>query len=251
MPHETIQITTADGTCPTHVFHPSGAGPWAGVVMFMDGIGVRPALFEMAERLAAGGYYVLLPDLYYRSGYVVRDPKTLFTDPAIRADWMTRILPTVSVANVMRDVPAYLTYLDAQPTVQRGAIGTTGYCLGGKLSLAAAGYFPDRVAAAASYHGGHVATDDPDSPHRLAPRMKARVYVAGAIQDASFDDAQKQRLEEALTEAGVDHVIETYNARHGWVPSDTPAHDEAAAERHWQTLFRLFKDRLSGDRSAR
>lgn len=244
MPHESVQIRTIDGTCPAHVFHPAGRGPWPGVIMFMDGIGVRPALDAMGERLSAAGYFVLLPDLYYRSGYKVRDAKTLFSDPATREDWMTRVLPTVSVAKIMSDMRAFLAYLDAQPLVRKGPIGTTGYCLGGKLSLAAAGYFPDRVAAAASYHGGHLATDEPDSPHRLAPRMKARVYVAGAIQDSSFDDAQKQRLEKALSDAGVDHVVETYPARHGWVPSDTPAHDAAAAERHWQTLLALFGDSL-------
>jgi carboxymethylenebutenolidase len=121
--------------------------------------------------------------------------------------------------------------------------------MGGRLSIATAGHFPDRVAAAASYHGGQLATDAPDSPHRLAPVMQARVYVAGAIEDRGFDDAQKQRLEEALTAAHVDHRVETYNARHGWVPSDTPAHDPAAAERHWQTLFDLFAGTLRPGRA--
>jgi carboxymethylenebutenolidase len=240
MRHETVDIRTDDGTCPTHVFDPSDSGQWPGVVLFMDGHGVRPALFEIAERLAGGGYCVAMPDLYYRTGYKAPEGARLFSDEKIRADWMTRILPTLSIANVMRDVPAILGHLDARPTVRPGTIGVTGYCLGGRLSLAAAGHFPDRVAAAASYHGGHLATDAPDSPHRLASRMKARVYVAGAIQDASFDDAQKKRLEDALTAAHVDHKIETYNARHGWVPSDTPVHDEAATERHWATLFDLL-----------
>jgi carboxymethylenebutenolidase len=112
------------------------------------------------------------------------------------------------------------------------------------MALSAAGRYPDRFAAAASYHGSQLATDAPDSPHRLAPAMQARVYVAGAIEDRGFDDAQKQRLEEALTAAGVDHVVETYQARHGWVPSDTPVHDEAATARHWDTLLRLFDESL-------
>lgn len=244
MTHQTIQVSTPDGTCPTHVFRPTSTGPWPGVLVYMDGLGIRPALFEIAERLAKGGYYVLLPDLYYRSGFVLREPTKLFTDEAIRTDWRTRVLPTVSVSNIMRDVPALLGLFSADPAVRPGAIGTTGYCLGGKLSLAAAGTFPDRFAAAASYHGAHLATDEPDSPHRLAPKMKARVYVGAAIHDAGFDDAQKQRLEDALTAAHVDHLIETYNARHGWVPSDTPVHDVAATERHWQTLFDLLEQTL-------
>ena len=146
----------------------------------------------------------------------------------------------------MSDVPAFLEYLESRPDVLTGAVGVTGYCLGGRLSLTAAGTFPNRIAAAASYHAGHLATDAPDSPHRLAPAMNARVYVAGAIEDPGFDDAQKQRLEDALTAANVDHQIETYNARHGWVPSDTPVHDEAATEKHWQTLFALLEQTLKG-----
>jgi len=114
-----------------------------------------------------------------------------------------------------------------------------------RLSRAVAGTFPDRIAAAASYHASGLANDDPNSPHLLAPRMQARVYVAGAIEDAGFDDAQKTRLEEALTDAGVDHVVETYQARHGWVPADMPVHDEAATERHWRTLLALFDQTLT------
>ena len=241
MQHETIEVRTTDGTCPTHLLEPDGQAQHRGVVMFMDGLGIRPALFDMAARLAAGGYCVLLPDLYSRSGYVVRDTATLFTDAATRADWFARIMPTVNVANIMRDMPAIIGLLDSRAAVRKGAIGTTGYCLGGKLSLAAAGHYPDRVAAAASYHGGGLATDAPDSPHLLAPAMKARIYVGGATNDSGFDDAQKARLEAALTDARVDHKVETYNARHGWVPADTAAHDPVAAERHWETLFALLK----------
>jgi carboxymethylenebutenolidase len=247
MRQETIAVRTDDGTCPTHLFEPDGRGPWPGVVMFMDGLGVRPALFEMAERLASGGYVVVLPDLYYRSGFTLEPGTSPFSDPVARADWNRRILPTLSAANIMRDMPAFLGLLDSRPSVRKGPIGTTGYCLGGRLSLVAAGTFPDRVAAAASYHGGGLATDAPDSPHRLAPSMKARVYVGGAIEDSGFDDAQKQRLEDALRDAGVDHVIETYQARHGWVPSDTQVHDPVAAERHWQTLLQLFGETLKGE----
>jgi carboxymethylenebutenolidase len=249
MAHETIAIRTDDGSCPTHIFTPATIDrPVPGVLFFMDGLGIRPALFEMGQRLAQRGYYVLMPDLYYRSGFT--DGPRLFSDPDIRAEWTKNVLPTVSVANIMRDVPAFLAHLDSHDEVRPGKIGTTGYCLGGRLSLSAAGHFPKSIAAAASYHGGHLATDAPDSPHRLAPSMKARVYVAGAIEDPGFDDAQKQRLDDALTAAHVDHVIETYNARHGWVPSDTPVHDREAAERHWQTLFDLLDKTLEPERSA-
>jgi carboxymethylenebutenolidase len=244
MSHETIQIRTNDGVCPTHVFEPDEDGRWPAVLMFMDGLGIRPALFNIAERLSSNGYYVMLPDLYYRSGYSASDAATLFSDDAVRKDWASRVLPTVSIEKIMQDMPFFLAHLDAALVVGRGKIGTTGYCLGGRLSLAAAGHFPARIGAAASYHGGRLATDDADSPHRLAPQMTARVYVGGAIEDPGFDDAQKQRLEDALSLANVEHVIETYNARHGWVPDDTPVHDPAATERHWRTLLGLLGESL-------
>ena len=246
MPHTQLQIETADGRCPTHVYHPEGSGPWPGVIVYMDAVGVRPAMLEIAGRIAEAEYYVLLPDLFYRVEFDASQGMKIFTDPVARQQLMTRVMPSASAANVMRDTEALLAHLAAQPEARADRIGLTGYCMGGRLALYAAGTFGDRIAAVASYHGGGLATDAPDSPHRLAPRMKARVYVAGAIEDPNFDDAQKARLERALTDAGVDHTIETYNARHGWVPRDTPVHDEAATARHWETLLALFGQTLKG-----
>jgi carboxymethylenebutenolidase len=252
MPHTELRIETADGHCPTHVYHPEGGGPWPGVIMYMDGIGMRPALMEIAERIANDGYYVLLPDLFYRVEFDASHGAKVFTDPDLRRDLMTRVMPSASSANVMRDTETLLAHLSEQREVRGDRIGITGYCMGGRLAVYAAGHFGDRVAAAASYHGGGLATDAPDSPHRLAPRMKGTVYVAGAIKDPLFDDAQKARLEQALTDAGVDHSIETYEALHGFVPRDTPVHDEAATARHWKTLLALFASRLkSADRESK
>jgi carboxymethylenebutenolidase len=236
-----IQIGTKDGTCRCFVARPAGDGPWPGALVFMDGIGIRPAMLELGDRLAAHGYFVLLPDLFYRSGpYEPMDPHALFSDPAKRKILMEKFIGLATPRNVMSDTAAFLDYLAGQADVTAGRIGTTGYCMGGLMSLTAAGTFPARIAAAASYHGGRLATDAPDSPHLLAPAMKSRVYVAGASDDESFPDSMKQRLEEALTRAGVDHTIETYPAKHGWVFRDTPVFNAAAAERHWQTLIALF-----------
>jgi len=242
-----IEIATKDGTCRTYVYRPTGKGPSPAVLVYMDGLGIRPAMLELGERLATYGYFVLLPDLFYRSGpYEPMDPHTVFADPEKRKILMEKYFALATQANIMSDTRAFLDYLEAQPDVKAGPIATTGYCMGGLMSLTAAGAYPDEIVATASYHGGRLATDDPQSPHLLAPKMKARVYVAGAIEDQSFPDDMKARLEEALTAAGVDHTIETYDARHGWVFRDTPVFDAAAAERHWQSLTALLHAKLGG-----
>jgi carboxymethylenebutenolidase len=236
-----IQIRTETGICRSYVARPAGAGPWPAVLVFMDGLGIRPALLELGDRLATYGYFVLLPDLFYRSGpYEPMDPHTVFSDPAKRKVLMEKYFSLATPRNIMADTAFFLDYLAAQPDVVPGPIGTTGYCMGGLMCLTAAGTYPGRIAATASYHGGRLATDAPDSPHLLAPHMTSRVYVAGASDDESFPDAMKQRLEDALTQAGVEHSIETYPARHGWVFRDTPVFDAAAAERHWQSLVALL-----------
>jgi carboxymethylenebutenolidase len=237
----TIDIRTADGICPSYVYRPYGGGPWPAVLVYMDALAIRPAMLELGERLATYGYYVLLPDLFYRSGpYEPMDPQAIFSDPEKRKVLMEKFVAPATPGNIMSDTRAFLDHLAAQSDVRPGGIGTTGYCMGGLMSLTAAGTYPDRIAAAASYHGGRLATDAPDSPHLLAPRIEARVYIAGAIEDASFPDDMKQRLEDALTAARVDHLIETYPARHGWVFRDTPVYDAEASERHWRSLVALF-----------
>jgi carboxymethylenebutenolidase len=240
-----VEITTKDGTCPSYVSRPMGSGPWPAVLVFMDGLGIRPAVLEIGERLATSGYFVLLPDLFYRSGpYEPMNPQAVFADPEKRKVLLEKFFAPATPANIMSDTGAFLDYLAAQQDVKPGGIGTTGYCMGGLMSLTAAATYSDRIVAAASYHGGRLASDAPDSPHLLAPKIKARVYVAGAIEDPSFPDEMKARLEAALTKAGVDHTIETYQAKHGWVFRDTPVYDAAAAERHWQTMLALFDAKL-------
>jgi carboxymethylenebutenolidase len=237
---EKIVIPTRDGSCPSHVFRPTGKGPWPAVLVYMDGVGIRPAMLEIGERLASYGYFVLLPDLYYRSGPYEPMDFSLFADPEKRKVFTEKFFERATPTNIMADTRAFLDFLARQPDVKPGGIGVTGYCMGGLMSLTAAGTFPGQIAAAASFHGGRLATDAPDSPHRLAPSMKARIYVAGATEDPSFPDDMKKRLEEALTAAGVDHGIETYPAKHGWVFRDSPVYDAAACERHWRSMIALF-----------
>ena len=240
-----VEIETQDGSCPAYVFKPAGGGPWPAVLFYMDGIGIRPALFEMGRKMAEHGYFVLLPDLFYRAGpYAPMDAKTVFSDPAQRKVLMEKFFAVATQKHVMSDTRSFLDWLARQKEVRPGKVGTTGYCLGGLMSLTAAGTYPDRIAATASYHGARLATDAPESPHLLAPKMRSRVYVAGAIEDQSFTDEAKAKLEAALSQAGVDHRIETYPAKHGFVPRDTPVHDDAAEKRHWATLFELFDGTL-------
>jgi carboxymethylenebutenolidase len=227
------------------VFRPAGSGPWPAVLVFMDALAIRPALLELGGRLATSGFFVLVPDLFYRSGpYEPMDPHTVFSDPEQRKVLFEKYMAPATPSNIMSDTRGFLDYLAAQPDVIPGPIGTTGYCMGGFMALTAAGTYPDEIAATASYHGGRLATDDPESPHLLAPKMRSRVYVAGAIEDQSFPDEMRARLDAALTAAGVDHRIETYPAKHGWVFRDTPVYDAASAERHWQTLVGLMNETL-------
>ncbi|MET0593071.1 MAG: dienelactone hydrolase family protein, partial [Polyangiaceae bacterium] len=184
MSRTNVEIRTRDGLCRSSVFRPAGHGPWPGVIMYMDAPGIRPALFDMGERLASHGYVVLLPDLFYRAGpYEPIHAKTHFADPARRQAWFAKYFPTASRPNVREDTAAFLDFLAEQKDVVQPKIGTTGYCMGGGHSLTAAGTYPDRVAAAASFHGGNLATADADSPHLLASRIKAKVYIAGAVEE--------------------------------------------------------------------
>jgi len=244
MPSENVILDMPDGKCGVYVSRPSGAGPWPAVIVYVDGMGVRPAMREIADRIAGQGYFVLLPDVFYRTPGKIPSAAAFFSDAAVRAEWQKTIVPTVTPAKVMADTTALLNYVDSQPAARKGPVGFTGYCMGGRLSVYAAGHFEDRVAAAASFHPGGLATDASESPHRLASKITAQVYVGGAMEDKSFDDAQQARLREAFDDAGVHYDLEIYPARHGWVPTDTPVHDPVQAERHFAKVFELFRTRL-------
>ena len=250
--HEQVSVRTRDGGCPVHVFTPKGAassseavgqnkGPWPGAIMYMDGLGIRPAMLAMGQRLADAGYVVLLPDLYYRVGpYAPLDPKKVFASE----NPMAVIGPLFSSTNpkaATDDTEAFLAYLDSRQDVAGRKIGIVGYCMGGAMVLTVAATYPDRIAAAASFHGGNLANDTETSPHLLAPKMKARIFVAAADNDPFYPPEMGERLERALREAGVDHRCETYSgAAHGWTMTDFPIYDESAAERHWRDLQALF-----------
>ena len=245
MPTIRDTIITPGGTCPVTLSTPDGDGPWPGIVMYPDAGGVRPALQAMAQRLASLGYAVLLPDVYYRHGdWAPFDMKAVFADAAERTrlfTMMKAITPEVMAA----DARAFFDHLTARPEVCGDRFGTTGYCMGGRTSLVVAGRVPDRVAAAMSFHGGGLAAeDDPGSPHLLADRIQAAVYVGAAENDPSYTPEQSRTLDAALTAAGVEHAIEWYPAAHGFAVTDNAPYDRDAAEKHWRATEVFFAGHL-------
>jgi carboxymethylenebutenolidase len=245
MPTIADTVTTPDGTCPVTFATPDGQGPWPAVVMYPDAGGKRLVFSQMAQKLADFGYAVLVPDIYYRSGdWAPFDLNTAFSNPEERNRLMT-MMGEITPDKMASDAAAFFDYLAARPEVKGSAFGTTGYCMGGRTSLVVAGRVPDRVAAAMSFHGGGLATDDPGSPHLLADQMRAAVYVAGAENDASFTPEAAERLDKALTAAGVEHTIETYPAAHGFAVADhSGVYNPAAAHRHWDAMQSFYSTHL-------
>jgi carboxymethylenebutenolidase len=235
-----IQVTTPDGSMGTWLSHPAGAGAWPAVIVYMDAIGVRPALRAHARRLASCGYSVALPNLYYRSGV----DRAL--DHVEDAELIGRLYTSLNGEGVARDSGALLDHLASLPEARGSRVGCVGYCMGGSCALTAAGCFPDRIAAAASIHGTRLATDAPDSPHRLADRMKARLYIGVAEIDPQLEAGEMERLRSALEGAAVRFTMETYpGAWHGFALTDmnmpNVAHyDRAAAELHWRRITQLL-----------
>jgi carboxymethylenebutenolidase len=243
MAKRTLSITTPDGVCPATLFAPTGASSGAAVILYMDAFGPRPGLDRMAERFASMGHAVLVPDLFYRFGaYGPHDPKTAFSDPEIGPK-IRQMLGATTQAMTMADTGAFLEALAREGF--SGKVGTVGYCMGGGRAINAAAHYPERIAAAASFHGGNLANDAPDSPAANAGRIKARVYVGVAGVDASFPPEQSAKLAQAFREAEVDHLVENYaGVKHGWCVPDHSVHDEAGAERHWKRLETLFGETL-------
>lgn len=240
-----IDLDTPDGPLDCYVFTPTGAGPWPAIIVYMDAFGIRPNLFSMAQRLSSHGYVVAVPNLYHRTGaFEPFDPKAVTVEGPERTRF-TSMIRSIDGAKVMADTGEVLTHLDSRADVLPGDAGTLGYCMGGGYALLAAGTFPDRIAAAASFHGGSLATDRPDSPHLLADKIRARLYIGVAEIDHTFDRAQQARLEDALTRAGVRYTLDVYpGARHGFAVTGHLVYDSSASERHWEEVFRLFGDTL-------
>jgi carboxymethylenebutenolidase len=243
MPSEKVTIRTRDGDCPSYVFIPANDGQYPAVIFYMDAGGVRPAVLEMAQRLADAGYMVLVPDLFYRYGpYGPFVPKEVFAGD-FRAI-LGPLMATTGNDKAAEDTAAFLAYLDTRGDVSGGKVGAVGFCMGGGMALAAAGTYPDRFAAVASFHGGNLASDAPTSPHLLAPKLEAEIYIAAAENDRSYPPEMAEQLETALARSGVRYRAATYPAAHGWMKPDFPVYDHAAAERGWVEMLSLFSRNL-------
>ena len=238
-----IDITTPDGVADSHFVHPS-SGAHPGILIWPDAFGLRPAKSQMARRLAASGYSVLVVNPYYRSQ---RAPVVNTTNFAEVRDTIMPLMGSLNADTQTRDAKAFVGFLDSQASVDRNRmVGTMGYCMGGPFTMRTAAAVPDRVGAAASFHGGGLVNDQPDSPHLLVPQMKAHYLFAIAENDDQNQPEAKDVLRDAFAQAGLPAEIEVYEgALHGWCPPDSTVYHEAQAERAWNRLLVLFENALA------
>ena len=249
-----VEVKMADGVCDAAFIHPK-TGSHPGVLIWPDAFGLRPSLRAMGRRLAAEGYSVLVPNPFYR---ISKAPFTTasnfnFSNP----DDMAKLRPLMGSVNAgdnpEKDAAAYVAFLDAQKQVDtKKKIGTQGYCMGGPLVVRTAASLPNRIGAGGSFHGGGLVTDKPESPHLLAPKIKARMYIAVAANDDSRQPEAKVKLKEAFEAAKVSAEVELYaTAQHGWCITDMPSgptgpiYNQADAEKAWAKLLAMYKIALA------
>ncbi|MGW2787304.1 dienelactone hydrolase family protein [Streptomyces populi] len=242
-----LQIPTPDGRADALAAFPDDGERHPGVLLYMDAFGVRPELEERARELARHGYYVLVPNVFYRHGpapvFDLPEHITQEARPAVFA----RVMPLIEAHDAeraLRDADAFLEFLTAQPEVGAGPVGVIGYCMGAKLAVRTAAAHPGRVAAVAGFHPSPLMSDAPDSPHRLFPELTARVHLG--IAESDMTPEAVGALDRALSAAGVDHTCEIYPGTvHGFTMSDTDAFEASALRRHWDRLLPLLDGALT------
>ncbi|MBH0780912.1 dienelactone hydrolase family protein [Nocardia bovistercoris] len=243
-----VDVRTPDGVADAYLTHPDDGATHPGVLVMQDGFGLRPSLHALADRIAANGYTVLVPNAYYRHGRAPVLDLPDFIDPARRPEIFEQVFPLIRglTPELLRsDVGAYLTWLATSPQVTAGKVGITGYCMGARLAVLAAAMFPDRVAAVAGFHGGPLVTDTADSPHLAVADITAELYFAHAGEDHHMTPEHIAGFDKALEAAGVRHRTEVYEgAEHGYTQADTSAYDVDADERHYRELLALFDRNL-------
>lgn len=242
-----VDVPMASGVADSALFYPEGPGNWPAVLVWTDILGLRPVFREMGQRLAAQGYVVLVPNPFYRSAKApVVDGSFDFSKPEDRAKVMPMAAALTANANIS-DAKAYVAFLDAQPqTNRKKKMGVQGYCMGGPLTFRTAATAPERIGAAATFHGGGLVTDKPDSPHLLIPKMKAEMLCAVADNDDKRDPAAKDKLKEGFAAAHLKATVEVYEGcNHGWTVRGSQVYNEAGAERAWAELTALYQRNLA------
>ena len=248
--HESeVIIKTADGGMDCFVTHPEENGPFPVVIMYMDAPGIREELRDMARRIGTVGYFVMLPNMYYRTG---REGSYGFDLARTRDDEGERkkmfgVMNTLTNALVVSDTGPMLEFARGAEQAAAGPVGCVGYCMSGRFVMSAAAAYPDDFAAVASYYGVGIITDKEDSPHLMADRIKGEVYLAFASEDPYVPDDVLKAMPGAMTAAGVNHRIEIYlGTEHGFAFPKRPAYVKPAAERHWERMFALYDRALRG-----
>jgi carboxymethylenebutenolidase len=247
MPGSPVEITTPVGTAEAYLSRPDDGEAHPGVLFIMDAFGLRQAIHAMADRIAADGYVVLAPNVFYRAGRAEEADAPDLRDPAKRAAFFESLRPQIAELTpdrVSADGAAYLDYLSG--VAAPGPVAITGYCMGGRVGWAIAGAHPDRVAALAAFHTAGLVTDADNSPHRTAPDVHAELYFGFADNDRNMTREQIATFERALDDAGASYRSEIYEgAAHGYTMADTAAFDEEASERHFRELHALLERTLA------
>jgi carboxymethylenebutenolidase len=238
-----IEIPTKDGHTTTFISHPERGGPHPVILFYMDAPAIREELRDMARRLATSGYYVMLPNLYYRAGVMELGP--LPADPeSPERKRMFELMASINIPLVMEDTKALLAYADGQAAARKDVVGAVGYCMSGRYAINAATHFPGRVKAAASIYGTHLATDQPDSPHLAATKTKAELYFGCAETDIYAPKEIIKKLQASMKDANAE--VEVYpGTHHGFAFPKRPVYHRDAAERHWERLLALYRRSLS------
>ena len=251
MIEQTVDIPTKDGKTTTFIVHPDRGGPFPVIVFYMDAPAIREELRDMARRLATSGYYVMLPNMYYRDG--VMELGALPSDPnAPERRKMFEHMNNLTIPLVMDDTEALLKFAETQSAASKGKMGCVGYCMSGQYAINAAARYPDRVAAAASIYGTKLVSDAENSPHLMAQKAKGEIYIGCAEHDSYVPMEMIQQLKKTIQDKKINAELEIYpGVHHGFAFPQRPVYDKASAERHWERLLSLYARKLKGENSGR
>ncbi len=245
MIERTLDIATKDGAMETFICHPERGGPYPAVLLLMDAPGIREELYDMTRRLCTSGYYVLLPNLYYRAGRETKYGPDVLKHGSEEHGRMRAVRTKMTIPPVMEDVAAMIAWLDQQKEVKKDLIGTHGYCMSGPYSLAAAARFPDRIGAAASFYGTWLVSDAVESPHLTLAKAKGELYISCAEHDELAPPDMVAKLKALFGQSGNAGEFEIQmGVHHGFAFPQRWCYDKPAAERHWERLIALYRRRL-------